>query len=55
MLSDSPLRVYFVEDNAVIRDRLIVTLNEWVGITVAGHAEGEQAGSAWLTPLPPQS
>lgn len=44
-----PLRVYFVEDNAVIRDRLIVTLNEWVGITVAGHAEGEQAGSAWLT------
>ena len=49
MLSDSPLRVYFVEDNAVSRDRLIVTLNEWVGITVAGHAEGEQAGSAWLT------
>ncbi|MFO1182272.1 response regulator [Ottowia sp.] len=44
-----PLRVYFVEDNTVIRDRLIVTLNEWVGITPVGHAEGEQDGSAWLT------
>jgi len=44
-----PLQVYFVEDNTVIRDNLILTLDEWVGITAVGHAEGEQAGSAWLT------
>ena len=42
------LRTYLVEDNATIRDNLIATLDELVGITPVGHAAREQPGSEWL-------
>jgi len=48
-VATSVLRTYLVEDNATIRDNLIATLEELVGITVLGYAETEQQGSAWLT------
>lgn len=45
---DAGLRTYLVEDNATIRENLLATLDELVGITPVGFAEGEQAGSTWL-------
>ena len=45
---DAGLRTYLVEDNATIRENLLATLDELVGITPVGFAEGEQAGSNWL-------
>ena len=49
MTATSVLRTYFVEDNATIRDNLIATLEELVGIAVLGYAETEQQGCVWLT------
>jgi DNA-binding NarL/FixJ family response regulator len=49
MIATSDLRTYFVEDNPLIRNNLIETLQELAGITVLGFAETEQQGCMWLT------
>ncbi|MCK9516101.1 MAG: response regulator [Ottowia sp.] len=47
-LQSARLRTYLVEDNATIRENLLATLDELVGITPVGFAEREQPGSKWL-------
>ncbi|WP_395058900.1 response regulator transcription factor [Polaromonas sp.] len=42
------LKTYIVEDNATIRDNLIATLEELVGIHVVGTAETENEAKDWL-------
>ena len=44
-----PLKTFFVEDNATIRENLIETLLELSDIEPVGYAETESEGSAWLT------
>ena len=44
-----PLKTFFVEDNATIRENLIETLLELSDIKPVGYAETESEGSAWLT------
>ena len=44
-----PLKTFFVEDNATIRENLIETLQELSDIEPVGYAETESEGSAWLT------
>ena len=41
-------RTYLVEDNPVIRDNLIPTLEDLVDAHVLGHAESEAQATAWL-------
>lgn len=43
------LKTYIVEDNATIRENLIATLEELVGIESIGMSETEIDGKAWLT------
>lgn len=43
------LRTYLVEDSATIRDNLIATLEDTVGIESLGYAESEGEGTLWLT------
>jgi two-component system OmpR family response regulator len=42
------MRVYIVEDNATIRDTLLVTLAEFAPVRTAGYAETEEEGARWL-------
>lgn len=42
------LKTYIVEDNATIRDNLIATLEELVGIDAVGTAETENEARDWL-------
>ena len=49
MPGPSPVRAYFVEDNPIIRENLIATLEELGGVAPIGYAETEQQGSEWLT------
>lgn len=42
------LRTYIVEDNATIRENLVGTLEELVGVTSVGLAETENEGRHWL-------
>jgi two-component system, OmpR family, response regulator len=42
------LRIYLVEDNAIIRENLAGTLAELVGSTLSGYAEGESEAISWL-------
>ncbi len=42
------LKTYIVEDNATIRDNLIATLEELVGIQAVGTAETENEAKDWL-------
>jgi len=42
------LKTYIVEDNATIRDNLIATLQELVGIDAVGTAETENEAKDWL-------
>ncbi|GAB3467842.1 response regulator transcription factor [Polaromonas eurypsychrophila] len=42
------LKTYIVEDNATIRDNLIATLEELVGIDAVGMAETENEAKDWL-------
>lgn len=46
--SGRPLRIYVVEDNAIIRANVIAALDELVGVESMGHADNEDDGSAWL-------
>ncbi len=43
------LKTYIVEDNLIIRENLISTLEELVGITAVGTADNESEGATWLT------
>ncbi len=42
------LKTYIVEDSAVIRDSLILTLQELAAVDVVGYAEDEYSATAWL-------
>ncbi|KQP50093.1 hypothetical protein ASF44_02345 [Pseudorhodoferax sp. Leaf274] len=48
----SPLVVFLVEDNALIRDNLIVALEELVDMRVVAWAESEGAAADWLREHP---
>ena len=52
MVSVLPLRIYLVEDNAIIRENLAAALAELVGSTLSGSAEGEKEAVAWLRAHP---
>lgn len=43
------LKTYIVEDNALIRDNLISTLEELASVVSVGTAEDENQGISWLT------
>jgi DNA-binding NarL/FixJ family response regulator len=44
----SPLKTFIVEDNALIRENLIATLEELVPMEVVGTAEDEASANGWL-------
>ena len=46
------LRTFLVEDNPTIRENLMATLEELVGIEVIGTADGENEAKAWLLSNP---
>ncbi|WP_027014781.1 response regulator [Comamonas composti] len=46
------LRTYLVEDNPMIRENLIATLEELAGVESVGIAESESVGSSWLQKNP---
>lgn len=50
--SDSPLRVFLVEDSPILRERLIESLAVPGLIDVSGHADTESAALAWLASEP---
>jgi len=43
------LKAYIVEDNALIRNNLMETLNELLGVQVLGYAATERAARDWLS------
>ena len=43
------MRTYLVEDNPIIRDNLISTLEELAPVETVGTSDTEEEGSAWLT------
>ena len=43
------MRTYLVEDNPVIRENLISTLEELAPVETIGTADSEGEGAAWLT------
>ncbi len=43
-----PLKTFLVEDSAVIRESLVATLQELVGVDVVGFAEDEASATLWL-------
>lgn len=47
--SVSPLRTFIVEDNKVIYDNLVSTLQELANVEVVGHARNETEAVNWLT------
>jgi two-component system, OmpR family, response regulator len=48
LVSELALRIYLVEDNAIIRDNLAAALAELADTTLTGSAEGEKEAIAWL-------
>jgi two-component system OmpR family response regulator len=46
------LKIYLVEDNPRIRDNLVETLEELVGIDVVGTSDTEKQANAWLLDNP---
>lgn len=44
----SPLRTFIVEDNKVIYDNLVSTLQELANVEVIGHARNETDAVKWL-------
>ncbi|MET0209304.1 MAG: response regulator [Burkholderiaceae bacterium] len=47
--SDAALTCFLVEDNAVIRENLVATLEEMVDMRVLGHAIDEGSALRWLS------
>lgn len=52
LVSVLALRIYLVEDNAIIRDNLAAALAELANTTLCGTADGEKAAIAWLKAHP---
>lgn len=48
-LNAKALKAYIVEDNALIRNNLMETLNELLGVQVLGYAATERAARDWLS------
>lgn len=48
MSNFDPLRIFLVEDSAILRDRLEETFASWGKIEMAGHAETEAVAEAAL-------
>jgi DNA-binding NarL/FixJ family response regulator len=46
--SSAGLRLFVVEDSAVIRDNLVAALEELLGTTVVGTAEDEDGAVRWM-------
>jgi two-component system, OmpR family, response regulator len=46
------VRIFLVEDNALIRENLSATLVELAGTELCGFAEGEQTAVTWLKAHP---
>lgn len=46
------LRIYLVEDNAIIRENLAAALTELADATMCGGADGEKTAVTWLTAHP---
>ena len=46
------LRIYLVEDNAIIRENLAAALAELADTTMCGSADGEKVAVAWLKANP---
>jgi DNA-binding NarL/FixJ family response regulator len=44
----APLRIFLVEDSAIIREQLIDALAGWADIEIVGHAETEAAATTAL-------
>lgn len=44
-----PLRIFLVEDSAILRDRLAETFATWPNVEMVGHAETEAAAEAALS------
>lgn len=42
------MRAFIVEDNATVRDTLLVTLQELIPVKPVGSAETEEEGTRWL-------
>lgn len=42
------LRYFLVEDSALIRQNLVATLEEMLGLQLVGHAEDQASAMAWL-------
>ena len=45
----SPLKTFIVEDNKVIYENLVSTLQELANVEVVGHAKDEETAVQWLT------
>lgn len=43
------IKTYVVEDNPIIRDNLVATLEELTSVATVGSAETEAEGVAWLS------
>jgi len=52
LVSVLPLRIYLVEDNAIIRENLAAALAELAGSELCGSAEGEKEAVTWLRAHP---
>ena len=50
--TDEPLRCFLVEDNGVIRQNLVATLEEMLTVEVIGTAEDEPGALRWLESAP---
>lgn len=46
------LKIYLVEDNPRIRDNLVATLEELVGMHAVGMSDNEKEANAWLLDNP---
>lgn len=52
LVSVLALRIYLVEDNAIIRENLAAALEELADTILSGSAEGEKEAIAWLKTHP---
>lgn len=52
LVSALSLRIYLVEDNAIIRENLAAALAELANTTLCGSADGEKVAVAWLKTHP---
>lgn len=53
-ISPAMLKTYLVEDNPIIRDNLIATLEELASVDAVGTTDNENEGKEWLLNNPQQ-